>query len=98
MFGNLHSLEILTFTSPGLAAAQADPWAIGVSGGVISAYVPLHLTILPFPASSPSTIDYNSMVYYSADQCILVGQWKSDGQGGCLMCPKVRAHSDTRPE
>ena len=44
-------------------------------------------TILP-GTSDIFQLNFTNLIFYSSSACTEVGQWKSDGRGGCLPCPE----------
>jgi hypothetical protein len=68
------------------------------TGQLIDAYVPMHiLTVLP-GAVSRIALKYQTLVFYTSSTCLLAGQWKPDGKGGCLLCPGQNGNSSENTE
>ena len=62
-------------------AARSDWWTHSVGSVCFLSFV----TVQPNRFKFAYTL--NSLIYYTKSSCILEGQWKEDGSGGCLACP-----------
>jgi hypothetical protein len=59
------------------------------SADLISSYQPLDISALLPANNQVQSLSYPTLVYYSSSGlCLEPGQWKPDGHGGCLPCPR----------
>ena len=96
---SLRTLDFIQFVSPDIlinsshassnltnTARRLLPTDGASASPVAHPHVPSDLGI-QFPNGFLFAFSLVGQVYYSKDSCIRTGQWKEDGQGGCVDCP-----------